>query len=234
MRVLAILLPILLLTGCGQMSLSSRSGGPAWITDYALAAEKARSEKRMILINFTGSDWCGWCKRLQAEVFSKPAFWEYAQGNLILLEIDFPRNKTQLPQQAQANQELAERFRVQGFPTLYLLDPEGRTLGSTGYLPGGAEAFVSELKRMAGNRVQVADSSSDEGGAGLRLTGISGAPGNRLAIVNNITLAVGESAFVRTSEGRVQVRCIAILEDAVILAVDGRAEPMELHLSGRL
>ena len=218
--------------GCNPMNLSSRSNLP-WMTDYEAARAKAREENKLLLINFTGSDWCGWCKRLQSEVFSKPIFAQYARANLVLLEVDFPRSKTLRAEQIRANEALSQRFQVQGFPTIHVLDSSGRPLGSTGYVPGGPEVFIKEIKRLANARstpLDNADASGDE----LRLTGISGVPGSRLAMINNTTVAAGETSAVRTSKGRVQIRCIAILNDSVVVSVNGNPEPVELHLSGRL
>jgi len=74
--------------------------GPAlaeanWLTDYEAAKAKARSDHKLVLLNFTGSDWCGYCKHMQAEIFSKPQFQDYAAKNLVLVELDFPRFKQQ-------------------------------------------------------------------------------------------------------------------------------------------
>ena len=69
-----------------------------WLTDYALAREQAAAGNKTILMNFTGSDWCGWCIRLRGEVFELPEFLEYAEKNLVLLELDFPRGKSLSPE----------------------------------------------------------------------------------------------------------------------------------------
>lgn len=117
----------------------------AWITDFALAKERAASENKTILMDFTGSDWCGWCIRLHEEVFDFPQFQEYAEKNLILLELDFPQRKRLPPALMAQNQELQERFAVQGFPTILLLDAEGRPFAKTGYQAGGPDAYVKHL-----------------------------------------------------------------------------------------
>lgn len=119
-----------------------------WETNIDEAKKRAADEGKPILVDFTGSDWCGWCIRLKDEVFSKDEFKAYAGENLVLLEIDFPR-RTELPrQQAVHNQELMQKYGVRGFPTILLIDEEGEVLGRTGYRPGGPEAYVDHLKEL--------------------------------------------------------------------------------------
>src|SRR5207302_1177831 len=113
------------------------------------AQASAKAQNKMVLINFTGSDWCGWCIRLRNEVFSKPAFDAFAQDNLVLVEADFPREKAQTVELRQANAALAEQFQIRGYPTIVLLNSEGKKLGALGYAPGGPQAFISELTRIS-------------------------------------------------------------------------------------
>lgn len=118
-----------------------------WITDFEQAKTQAAAKGIPILIDFTGSDWCGWCIRLDKEVFSKAEFQGYAKENLVLLKIDFPRKK--LPEaQAAANQSLAEKYGVQGYPTIVLADAEGKELARSGYRQGGPDAYVEHLKGL--------------------------------------------------------------------------------------
>ncbi|MGI8819686.1 MAG: thioredoxin family protein [Chthoniobacterales bacterium] len=124
------------------------SAKPGWLTDYKQALEEAKAGNKRLLIDFTGSDWCGWCIRLDREVFSKPEFAAYAEKHLVLLEADFPRAK-QIPAAVKAqNSELAQRFEVEGFPTIVVLDGTGKQIGALGYMPGGPEAFIAELDRL--------------------------------------------------------------------------------------
>ena len=78
-------------------SLSAKAG---WLTSYEQAQKEAQSKKKLLLMDFTGSDWCGWCIMLDKEVFSKKEFQEYASKNLVLLELDFPRMKKMPPETA--------------------------------------------------------------------------------------------------------------------------------------
>jgi thioredoxin-related protein len=122
--------------------------GLNWQTDYKKAQEEAKTNNKLVLLDFTGSDWCGWCIKLNREVFSQAQFKDYADKNLILVEIDFPRRKTQSLETKKQNEQLAERYQIQGFPTIILLNGEGRKIGELGYMPGGPNAFIAELERL--------------------------------------------------------------------------------------
>jgi protein disulfide-isomerase len=130
------------------LGLSSAWADPNWATNFEKAQTDAKSGHKFLLINFSGSDWCGWCKRLDAEVFSKPAFQHYAKDNLVLMLADFPRAKQLSNEVRQQNYQLAERFRIEGFPTIIILNGEGKQVGLLGYIPGGPDAFISELKKL--------------------------------------------------------------------------------------
>ena len=119
-----------------------------WLTDMKEAKARAKSDQKLILVDFTGSDWCGWCIKLDREVFSKPEFKEYAEKNLVLLEVDFPRRKEQSATQKAHNMELAEQYGVQGFPTIIVLNGDGKKVGELGYMPGGPSAFLAELDKL--------------------------------------------------------------------------------------
>ena len=119
-----------------------------WITDYQQALKLSAETGNPILANFTGSDWCIWCKRLSKEVFTEQAFIEYAKLNLILLKLDFPKT-IQLPEAEKLqNNELLRKFGVQGFPTIVLMDKEGIEIARTGYQEGGAGLYVNHLKQL--------------------------------------------------------------------------------------
>ncbi|HEY0369086.1 MAG TPA: thioredoxin family protein, partial [Chthoniobacterales bacterium] len=98
--------------------------------------------------DFTGSDWCGWCIKLDREVFSKPEFKAYAEKNLVLLELDFPRGRELTPSERAQNQQLAMKYQIEGFPTIVVLDGEGKMVGEIGYTPGGPAAFIAELEKL--------------------------------------------------------------------------------------
>jgi protein disulfide-isomerase len=135
---------ILLFTGCSK---SGTSDSLNWKTDLKEALTTAKQENKVVLINFTGSDWCQWCKRLSDEVFSKSEFEEFADKNLVLVKIDFPRNITQSNATKYYNQQLANMYGVEGFPTIILLDKNGQGLLKTGYVQGGVENYIQELRQ---------------------------------------------------------------------------------------
>ncbi len=120
-----------------------------WLIDYKQAQQEAKSSKKLLLLNFTGSDWCGFCIVLDREVFSRPQFKEYADKNLVLVEVDFPRGKTQTNTVKMQNQELAQKYGVQGFPTIIVLNGDGKEVGALGYTPGiRPESFIAQLERL--------------------------------------------------------------------------------------
>lgn len=138
--------PILLTIAAALAALSLNAAELQWHTDLAKAKEKAAAENKQILINFTGSDWCGFCIKLQKEVFSKPEFAEFANKQLVLVELDFPRNKEQSAELKAANKKLQEQYKVSGFPTLILLDSHGKKTGEmVGYGGGGLDAVLKKL-----------------------------------------------------------------------------------------
>ena len=119
-----------------------------WETDLKKAQAQAKSNNKLVFLDFTGSDWCGYCIRLDKDILSKPAFKEYANKNLVLVEVDFPRAKAQSGDVRKQNQELAEQYQIQGFPTIVVLNGAGKSVWRyDGYFPGGAEAFIAELEK---------------------------------------------------------------------------------------
>lgn len=115
-----------------------------WLVDLDEAYAQSVKENKPILANFTGSDWCGWCKKLDADVFSKPEFQEWAKKNVVLLELDFPR-RMQIPEKnRQQNAAMQQALEIRGYPTIWALtlDKDEATgkyqinkLGKTGYTP---------------------------------------------------------------------------------------------------
>jgi len=120
-----------------------------WLTDFDAAKAKAKSDHKLVLLDFTGSDWCGYCKLMQAEIFSKPQFQEYAAKNLILVELDFPRAKPQSDAVRKQNMKLASEYEIEGFPTLIVLNPEGKRVANFfGYIEGGPDAIITALEKL--------------------------------------------------------------------------------------
>lgn len=121
-----------------------------WMTDLPAAQSKAKEEKKMVLMDFTGSDWCGWCIKLNKEIFNTEQFAAYAKTNLVLVEIDFPRRKKQSDALKKANQALQEKYKVKGYPTIIVLNSEGKQIGELGYERGGPKTFIVELDQLKG------------------------------------------------------------------------------------
>jgi thioredoxin-related protein len=116
----------------------------AWQTDYAAAQSAATQQNKYILLDFTGSDWCPYCIKMDKEVFAKPAFSTFADQKLILVKLDFPRKANQSAAEKSQNEELAKKYSIEGFPTYVLLDPSGKEVRrQVGYLEGGPQAFIS-------------------------------------------------------------------------------------------
>jgi thiol-disulfide isomerase/thioredoxin len=239
MRNIAALCLVLLLTG-------SQAG--AWMTDLKLAQDRAYAENRLVLINFTGSDWCGWCIKLKGEVFNSSEFNAFAERHLMLVEVDFPSRKPISPQQRAVNKGLANKYGIQGYPTVVLLNSKGNELGRLGYKAGGPGPYIKAIRQMAGLAGTDSEAPAGEytpppafGGAkvgpppkytDLTLKSISGAGSKKLALINNQTLALGESGKVRLGEGEVKVRLEEIRDKSVVITVDGKPGRKELRLKG--
>jgi Thioredoxin-related protein len=120
-----------------------------WFNDYKKAQQEAKASNKFLLLDFTGSDWCGWCKRLEQEILSQSQFENYARENLVLLEVDFPRAKPQSPELRKQNQELAQQYQIEGFPTIVVLNGDGQKLWQyDGYFPDGLAAFIAQLEKL--------------------------------------------------------------------------------------
>ena len=133
-----------------------KAGHEGWLVDVNEAYELHKKTGKPIMANFTGSDWCGWCKRLSASVFNKDEFKAWAEENVILLELDFPKRK-QIPEKyRQQNASLQQAFQVRGYPTVWIFElnnnPETgevqiTPLGKTGYQPTVAE-FTDGVEKI--------------------------------------------------------------------------------------
>ena len=134
-----------------------------WLIDYAKAAAIAKQENRPMLLDFTGSDWCGWCIKLKEEVFSTDQFKQYASANLVLVELDFPNRKRQSAQTKAQNQKLSQKYAVRGYPTIIILDANGKKLGQMGYMKGGPKAFIAKLSELTSKAAPAHAAAQDTG-----------------------------------------------------------------------
>jgi protein disulfide-isomerase len=135
---------IFLFTSCNNGQ--STSDALNWENNLDQAIQQAKKENKAVLVNFTGSDWCIWCKRLSSEVFQQKEFKNYADENLVLVMLDFPKDKPQSAETQSYNQNLAQKYGIQGFPTILIFDSQGKLAGQTGYLPGGPEKYIENIK----------------------------------------------------------------------------------------
>ncbi|NLW83595.1 MAG: thioredoxin family protein [Phycisphaerae bacterium] len=124
-----------------------------WRTDFEAAKAKAAEEGKDLLVNFSGSDWCYWCKRLDGEVFSRPGFVDEVGKDFVLVNIDLPDDKSRQSRQLQAqNDRLIRIYRIEGFPTVILMRADGTPYAETGYQNGGADAYLRHLKELRQER----------------------------------------------------------------------------------
>jgi thioredoxin-related protein len=131
---------------------SANAGDLQWTTDAAKAVETAKKESKIVVLHFTGSDWCGFCIKQHKEVFDTSEFSEYAKKNLVLVDIDFPNKKTLPDDLKKTNEELKKKYSIEGYPTLVFLSADGKELGrKVGYAPGsGPKAVISEIDKARG------------------------------------------------------------------------------------
>jgi thioredoxin-related protein len=118
-----------------------------WTTSLPKAIEQAKKENKLVVANFTGSDWCGFCIKQEKEVFSQEEFIKYAKENLVMVMLDFPRKK--LPEElAKANGELKDKYGIRGYPTLVFINGAGKEVGrKIGYGGGGPKAVIEEIEK---------------------------------------------------------------------------------------
>ena len=138
---------LLIAIGLALISITA-SAESSWVTDYKKAQEDAKAGKKLMLLEFTGSDWCGWCMKLDKEVFSTPEFQNYASKNLILVKLDFPRRRPQTEALKKQNEQLAQKYGIQGFPTIIVLNGQGEKVGELGYMEGGPSPFLAKLETL--------------------------------------------------------------------------------------
>ena len=218
--------------------------GAEWMTDANAALADARRQDKAVLLDFTGSDWCGWCMKLKREVFDQAEFAAFAQANLILVEVDFPRRKSQSTEEKEANQQLAQRYGIRGYPTIVVLNSSGQEIGRTGYHPGGPKVFIADLEHMPGMHAD--KSAANDAPARkppeftpippgvpthygeLALKAISGPADRRMALINNELFLAGETAKVKVKNTKVEVTCQEVREDSVLITVDGKSVELRL------
>lgn len=127
---------------------SLKSDAREWMTDFKNAEASAKASEKFILLDFSGSDWCMWCMKLDKEVFSQNDFKSFAEDNLVCVLVDFPSAIKQTKKLKQQNMDLARKYGVKGYPTIIILTHDGKLVGKTGYIKGGARKYVQHLKEI--------------------------------------------------------------------------------------
>lgn len=146
---------LLIIVAIFSFGLTAQSQENVWHTDLTKAMSISEKSKKPIMMFFTGSDWCGWCIRLQKEVFNTPSFRDWANKNVVLLELDFPRRTPITPELQKQNSELQSFFNVRGYPTIWITKANKKEnqisfeqLGSTGYVSGGPEVWIDGANKI--------------------------------------------------------------------------------------
>ena len=137
------------------MSLQAQEG-LTWHTDMTKATDISIKENKPLFLFFTGSDWCGWCIRLQKEVFKTPEFVKWAKENVVLVELDFPRKNEQTDAVKMQNAQLQQQLQVRGYPTVWFVSATKtddakvnlNALGSTGYVAGGPQVWIDGANQI--------------------------------------------------------------------------------------
>lgn len=139
-----------------SMALSAGAADAKWYFDVSEAQAIAKRDKKLMVLDFTGSDWCGWCMKLKQEVFATPEFNTYARANLVLVEIDLPRNKPLSIEQLMTNQQLQEKFRAEGFPTIIVLNGDGQEVWRLGgYAAGTPADWIRTMDTLKGRSAPI-------------------------------------------------------------------------------
>ena len=140
-------LALCLLAGLAVWQVCAEEGD--WLTDLSKAQAKAKTEKKMVLMDFNGSDWCPPCKALRSTVLNSQAFLDFAKNNLVLVDVDFPHHKQQTEELKKANEALSQKYSIEGFPTVIVLSSDGKELKKkVGYGGESAKDFVAELEKL--------------------------------------------------------------------------------------
>jgi len=120
-----------------------------WLTDLPKAQTKAKEDKKMVLVDFNGSNWCPPCKALRKNVLNSQAFIDYAKNNLVLVDIDFPRPSNQTEELKKTNEALSTKYSVEGFPTVIVFSSDGKELKRiVGYEGASPEKFIAQLEKL--------------------------------------------------------------------------------------
>jgi protein disulfide-isomerase len=144
----AVAAPLLL----AQADYPTATAKTEWLTSYEQAVRQSKSTGKPIMMDFTGSNWCGWCMKLKKEVFETDQFKKWASHHVVLLELDFPRGIEQPANLKKQNQELAAKYQIQGYPTIIFINADGQALGNYGYDAGGPTVWLKKAGELISKR----------------------------------------------------------------------------------
>ena len=227
----------------------SRAGGPLWYTNVEAAQKAALEEDKFLLLNFTEPDFCGDCVKMKQEIWTQPEFLAFAGENLVLVELSFPHDRPPDPVALKIRERLAQVMQIDSFPTVVVLNKQGKYMAHGKYAPGGPRAYIADLERIPGMRhvdvdramarmetaatekpvefVPIAPSTTPRYNQ-IALKAISGAKDHRLALINNETLGVGETAKIKFLDEKVDVCCKEIRDDSVLVTINGKLTELKL------
>jgi len=139
---------------CGAMSMADLSAAATeqvaghinWMTDFDAAKKQAQEQSKPMFVYFTGSDWCPWCKKMDAQILSTPEFQQAMADKVVFVKIDFPRS-TKLDATVEAqNKKLSSQYGITGFPTAALLDSNGNVISKMGFENGGGANYAKKVQ----------------------------------------------------------------------------------------
>jgi len=173
-KLMTTLLSFLFLSTALQAAVEKSSSPLNWVTSYEEAVNQSKSTSKPIILFFTGSDWCGWCHKLEREALDTADFAQAAGDKFIFVKLDFPMN-SQLPSNLTAqNKQLQKKYDVRGFPTIIILDSQERQIGTTGYRSGGGAQYAQHLFKIVNDytgyqqKMQAVDAKEQLSGLELR------------------------------------------------------------------
>lgn len=135
-----------LLIACAALVVSAEEG---WLTDLSRALGQAKKENKLVLLDFNGSDWCPPCMELKKKVFGSSEFKKYAKDNLVLVDVDFPKKKKQDAKLAASNEALMDKYKVESFPTILVVDASGKQIHrEEGYDGETPMDYIAKLKKL--------------------------------------------------------------------------------------
>ena len=248
----------ILLFGAYLAGLGSTATGAAWVESFEAAKSQAVSQRRPILMYFSGSDWCPTCKQFKTSVLDSPEFQSFAEPRLVLYQADFPRYRPMAALHLQSNRQIAAQYGVTAYPTLLLAAPNGKVVANLGAQTNSSKfidsiaVFFSPTARPNAPNVQPAGSEITAaarsrpvqdlplfGGAethpptvytNLVLKHISGTPARRFALINSETMSAGETVRLTLGNTRVNLECVEVRAKSVLVRIQGERTVRELKL----